>query len=205
MVSPKRSDCFRLVIHERRGRSIGRGVVVCTVCVPQVTSPEGCRTGRAAVSAEAGCRLANAPLLCPVVGLGWTFHALSLGYFSLCEQRKVTRAPQAIGSLASDPSLRAHRRSVKSPWIPAFAGMTIKSKDKIKIGSSFRWNDDEVWDRGREESQSREAISASISSALRASASVSTSGSSRVTSTSSSVRMPMPRHFASTVVSSGEM
>jgi len=29
--------------------------------------------------------------------------------------------------------------------------MTIKSKDKIKIkmGSSFHWNDDEVWNRGR--------------------------------------------------------
>ena len=56
------------------------------------------------MSAEAGCRLANAPLLRPVVGLGWTYPALSLGYFSLCEQRKVTRAPQAIGSLAGDPS-----------------------------------------------------------------------------------------------------
>jgi hypothetical protein len=31
--------------------------------------------------------------------------ALSFGYFSLGKQRKVTRAPQAIGSLASDPSL----------------------------------------------------------------------------------------------------
>jgi len=43
------------------------------------------------------------------VGLGWTFHALSLGYFSLCEQRKVTRAPQAIGSLAGDSSLKGAR------------------------------------------------------------------------------------------------
>ncbi|MDG2518044.1 hypothetical protein [Lysobacter soli] len=31
--------------------------------------------------------------------------ALSFGYFSLGKQRKVTRAPQAIGSLASDSSL----------------------------------------------------------------------------------------------------
>ena len=51
------------------------------------------------------------------------------------------------------------RESVKSPWIPAFAGMTIKGgseaakqeheqatatiniKSNIKMGSSFRWND----------------------------------------------------------------
>ena len=31
--------------------------------------------------------------------------ALSFGYFSLGKQRKVTRAPQAIGSLAGDSSL----------------------------------------------------------------------------------------------------
>ena len=37
-------------------------------------------------------------------GIGLDLHALSLGYFSLCEQRKVTRAPQAIGSLAGDSS-----------------------------------------------------------------------------------------------------
>jgi len=30
-------------------------------------------------------------------------------------------------------------------WIPAFAGMT--SKSKIKMGSSVRWNDGEVWNR----------------------------------------------------------
>jgi hypothetical protein len=37
----------------------------------------------------------------------------------------------------------------------------------------------------------------------RASASVSTRGPSAVTRTSSSVRMPMPRHFAGTLLSSG--
>jgi len=52
-------------------------------------------------------------------------HALSLGYFSLCEQGKVTRAPQAIGSLAGDSSLLfARSRSRGTSWIPAFAGMT---------------------------------------------------------------------------------
>ena len=49
------------------------------------------------------------------------------------------------------------------------------------------------------------AISDSISSALRARASVSTAWPSRVMHTSSSMRMPMPRHRASTLVSSGEM
>ena len=43
------------------------------------------------------------------------------------------------------------RESVESPWIPAFAGMTIKGKGKgkgkIKMGSSFRWNDGGVWGR----------------------------------------------------------
>jgi hypothetical protein len=38
-------------------------------------------------------------------GTGLDLYALSLGYFSLCEQRKVTRAPQAIGSLDRDSSL----------------------------------------------------------------------------------------------------
>ena len=38
-------------------------------------------------------------------GIGLDLYALSLGYFSLCEQRKVTRAPQAIGSWAGDSSL----------------------------------------------------------------------------------------------------
>ena len=41
---------------------------------------------------------------------------------------------------------------MKSLWIPAFAGMTSKSKSKsnsdgsgkIKMDSSFRWNDGEV-------------------------------------------------------------
>ncbi|UTA55889.1 hypothetical protein L3D22_08870 [Lysobacter soli] len=68
-------------------------------------SPKGRRTGCAAVSAEpwmanrerayslSGCR----------IGLG-KWKALSFGYFSL-GKRKVTRAPQAIGSLASDSSL----------------------------------------------------------------------------------------------------
>jgi hypothetical protein len=52
-------------------------------------------------------------------------YALSLGYFSLCEQRKVTRAPQAIGSSASDSSLlyERYRESVESPWmVPPFGG-----------------------------------------------------------------------------------
>jgi len=35
------------------------------------------------------------------------------------------------------PALRA--------WIPAFAGM----KSKIRMGSSLRWNDGEVWNRRR--------------------------------------------------------
>src|SRR5690606_9844834 len=47
------------------------------------------------------------------------------------------------------------------------------------------------------------AIRASIPSALRASFAVSTLWPSLVTRTSSSVRMPMPRHLAATVVSSG--
>ncbi|WP_147298662.1 hypothetical protein [Lysobacter soli] len=51
--------------------------------------------------------------------------ALSFGYFSLGKQRKVTRAPQAIGSLASDSSLlfERYRESVESPWmVPPFGG-----------------------------------------------------------------------------------
>jgi len=50
----------------------------------------------------------------------------------------VTRAPQAIGSLAGDSSLKTARAGVTA-WIPAFAGMT--SEGKIKMGASFRWND----------------------------------------------------------------
>src|SRR3546814_1826912 len=48
-------------------------------------------------------------------------------------------------------------------------------------------------------------MNSSISSALRASSSVNTSWPSLVTTMSSSVRMPMPRHFAATDLSSGEM
>ena len=128
---------------------------------------------------------------------------------------------------------------MKSPWIPAFAGMTVRRFAAIGVpvryglGPGFREEDGGVEvTRGKcpcasgldpgfrrddreggtpvrrsaaSQPQPREAINASISSALRASAFVSTCGSSRVTSTSSSVRMPMPRHFASTVVSSGEI
>ncbi|HEY1138971.1 MAG TPA: hypothetical protein VGE88_02040 [Lysobacter sp.] len=57
--------------------------------------------------------------------------ALSFGYFSLCEQRKVTRAPQVIGSLAGDSSLlcEALRRAERvTAWVPAFAGMTKKQR-----------------------------------------------------------------------------
>ncbi|UTA54796.1 hypothetical protein L3D22_02800 [Lysobacter soli] len=61
--------------------------------------------------------------------------ALSFGYFSLGKQRKVTRAPQAIGSLAGDSSLLfgaagkawkvpGWRRHSAAQRRPAFAGMT---------------------------------------------------------------------------------
>ncbi|WP_396615729.1 hypothetical protein ACHZ97_16155 [Lysobacter soli] len=71
-----------------------------------VASPEGRRTGCAAVSAEPW--MANRERAYSLSGrridLG-KWKALSFGYFSLGKQRKVTRAPQAIGSLASDSSL----------------------------------------------------------------------------------------------------
>jgi hypothetical protein len=71
-----------------------------------VASPEGRRTGCAAVSAEPW--MANRERAYSLAGrridLG-KWKALSFGYFSLGKQRKVTRAPQAIGSLASDSSL----------------------------------------------------------------------------------------------------
>ncbi|MFE0501553.1 hypothetical protein ACFW0P_12295 [Lysobacter soli] len=71
-----------------------------------VTSPEGRRTGCAAVSAEPW--MANRERAYSLSGRGidlGKWKALSFGYFSLGKQRKVTRAPQAIGSLASDSSL----------------------------------------------------------------------------------------------------
>ena len=70
-----------------------------------VASPGGRRTGCAAVSAEPWMANRERALLLSGRGTGLDLYALSLGYFSLCEQRKVTRAPQAIGSLACDSSL----------------------------------------------------------------------------------------------------
>ncbi|MET3929427.1 hypothetical protein ABIE51_001314 [Lysobacter sp. OAE881] len=80
--------------------------------------------------------------------------ALSFGYFSLGKQRKVTRAPQAIGSLAGDFSLlfdatgkawKVHGwcRHSAAQKRPAFAGTTSSSGSKITMDSSFRWNDGE--------------------------------------------------------------
>src|SRR5690349_12967707 len=87
----------------------------------QVASPEGRRTGCAAVSAEPWMANRERALARSGRRIGLDVHALSLGYFSLCEQRKVTRAPQAIGSLADDSSLlrfaRAHADSVTA-WVP---------------------------------------------------------------------------------------
>ena len=75
-----------------------------------VASPEGRRTGCAAVSAEPWMANRERALLLSGRGIGLDLYALSLGYFSLCEQRKVTRAPQAIGSLACDSSLLFRQR-----------------------------------------------------------------------------------------------
>jgi hypothetical protein len=105
----------------------------------------------------------------PRIDLG-KWKALSFGYFSLGKQRKVTRAPQAIGSLAGDSSLlclttekawKAHGwcRHSAAQKRPAFAGMTSNSNSnsdsnsnsnsKVRIDSSCRWNDGEVVRRHR--------------------------------------------------------
>ncbi|MDG2519419.1 hypothetical protein [Lysobacter soli] len=54
--------------------------------------------------------------------------ALSFGYFSLGKQRKVTRAPQAIGSLAGDSS---------------FALRTLQGKHETPLDSRLRGNDEQ--------------------------------------------------------------
>src|SRR5690349_22168439 len=74
-------------------------------------------------------------------GIGLDLYALSLGYFSLCEQRKVTRAPQAIGSLDCDSSLLFERQgeSMKRPWmVPPCGGPEA---------ARLRGNDGEVQNR----------------------------------------------------------
>ncbi len=48
---------------------------------------------------------------------------ISLGYFSLCKQREVTRALDARGKA------NGHGRERIESWIPACAGMTSKGKD----------------------------------------------------------------------------
>ncbi|QGW66537.1 hypothetical protein GOY17_17525 [Lysobacter soli] len=71
--------------------------------------------------------------------------ALSFGYFSLGKQRKVTRAPQAIGSLAGDSSLLCKTsdeawkvlgwcRHSAAQKRPAFAGMTSNSSNSDSSG-----------------------------------------------------------------------
>ncbi|WP_396615672.1 hypothetical protein ACHZ97_15715 [Lysobacter soli] len=107
-----------------------------------VTRPEGRRTGCAAVSAEPW--MANRERALSLSGRGTglgKWKALSSGYFSLGKQRKVTRAPQAIGSLAGDSSLLSRAsgkawkvhgwcRHVAAQKRPAFAGMTSKQRQR---------------------------------------------------------------------------
>jgi hypothetical protein len=59
-------------------------------------------------------------------GIAVSGKTLSLGYFSLGQQRKVTR-PALDGRKLWLLLLTRDRESVKSPWIPAFAGMTSRA------------------------------------------------------------------------------
>ncbi|MDG2518844.1 hypothetical protein [Lysobacter soli] len=81
-----------------------------------VASPEGRRTG-----AEPWMANRERALLLPGRGIDLgKWKALSFGYFSLGKQRKVTRAPQAIGSLDCDSSLllRVAGKAWKVPGFP---------------------------------------------------------------------------------------
>ncbi|BDU16449.1 hypothetical protein [Lysobacter auxotrophicus] len=99
-------------------------------------------------------------MLRPVVGLICRGTALSFGYFSLGKQRKVTRAPQAIGSLACDSSSGEHTGKRETSLDPRLRGDDDQERERsgesksnininininIKIGSSFRWNDGGVF------------------------------------------------------------
>ncbi|UTA53785.1 hypothetical protein L3D22_15840 [Lysobacter soli] len=111
-----------------------------------VTSSNGRRTGCAAVSAEPWMANRERALLLSArrIDLG-KWKALSFGYFSLGKQRKVTRAPQAIGSLAGDFSLLLERHGGKheTSLDSRLRGNDEQdnSNSKIKVDSSVRWND----------------------------------------------------------------
>jgi hypothetical protein len=88
-----------------------------------IPSPGGQRTGRALLSAEARCRLAKGTYYFTGRGIASSGKTLSLGYFSLGQQRKVTR-----------PALDGRKL-----WLLFF-----QSEGNSKMDPIFRWNDGTV-------------------------------------------------------------
>jgi hypothetical protein len=121
--------------YDALGQRLALGEARRVACRKHATAPsrQGCRVGARGPQSQSlaeGCRVIRG--------------ALSLGYFSLREQREVPRrrcANRAIGS-------NRGRRPLDhfNTWIPAFAGMTVKvdralARTNRNMDSSFLWND----------------------------------------------------------------